>query len=72
MLKPVNSNTVQCVGYDSVRKELHVVFHASHEKNYVYKNVSKDVYDDFLKADSKGGYFHSNIKNNYSHTVKSF
>jgi len=32
---------------------------------YEYQDVKKEVYDEFIKSESKGKYFHSNIKDKY-------
>jgi hypothetical protein len=35
---------------------------------YQYFDVPEAVYQEMMRADSKGGFFHANIKNNYRYT----
>ena len=47
--------------YDEENKELTVTF--TNGKDYVYEDVSKDIYDSLITAESVGKYFNS-IKSN--------
>jgi hypothetical protein len=38
-------------------------------KNYTYINVPKDVYNDFINADSAGRFFNDYIKNDFEFTA---
>ena len=60
---PVTSSNIKSVGYDAELSILYVQFHGG--KLYAYKGVSKEVYDEFLNAESIGKYFMSQIKGAY-------
>ena len=61
----VDSTNIEAIGYDEAQHELHVRFLKSGD-TYVYSNVEAWVWDEFLRADSKGKYFGQHIKNSYS------
>lgn len=60
----VQSENVECVGYDPEIMELHVRFLSS-AITYVYVNVPQQVFDEMLAAPSKGGYLNQCVKNVY-------
>jgi len=53
-------------GYDAPTRELHVRFVKSGE-TYVYEEVEEWVFEDFKRADSKGGFLNATIKNRYNY-----
>lgn len=57
----VQSNNVECVGYDPDTMELHVRFLSS-AITYVYLNVPQQVFDEVLAAPSKGSYLNQSVK----------
>jgi hypothetical protein len=57
----VQSSTIDEVLYDG--KDMTITFTSG--STYVYSNVPNEVYTDFVNADSKGRYFHNNIKESY-------
>ena len=61
---PVTSSDVRAIGYDADRETLEVEFNTG--SVYQYTGVSPGEYEGFLHSDSKGRYFHANIKNRYS------
>ena len=61
---PVTSSQISYIGYENETNSLYVTF--KNGSKYVYKNVSKEVFDDFLHSDSIGKYFIVNIKDNYT------
>ena len=61
MVKVVSSN-VAAVGYEG--KDMYVDYKNG---SYVYKNVPKKVYDDLLKAESKGKYMWAYVKGKYEY-----
>jgi len=61
----VESSNLKSVGYDSTRKILEIEFHSG--GIYQYSNVSEIVFQALLAADSKGQYFHRNIKDIYAY-----
>lgn len=59
-----NSTTVSFAYYNVVDKNLFMRF-SKYGNIYGYKNVPKYVWEEFLVAESVGGYFNSNIKGKY-------
>lgn len=71
-LKKVKSSNIEQIGFEenvsislnqAPKNILRIVFTSGF--TYDYYDVSKEVYEDFLKADSVGKYFHEFIKNDY-------
>lgn len=60
---PVSSSNISSIGYDADSQTLEIEF--NNGGVYQYSGVSQDVYDEMMSADSKGKYFHANIKNTY-------
>ncbi len=58
---PVQSSNLASVGYDATSSTLEIEFHSG--GIYQYDGVPQEIYDGLLSADSKGKYFHRNIKN---------
>lgn len=67
-MTPVVSTSIEAIGYDSAACELYVKF--LNGSLYAIKNISKEVYIDFLIADSKGRYYNSVIKPQYPDVTK--
>lgn len=61
----VESSNLASVGYDEERQILEVQF--KHGGVYQYFDVTKDVYDELMSADSHGKYFSANIRNDYEY-----
>jgi hypothetical protein len=59
----VDSAAIQTIDYDNERAKLFVRF-ASGER-YVYVGVPPEVCRSFLDADSKGRFFHAEIRDQY-------
>ena len=59
----VNSSNVSSVGYDAYSQTLEIEF--NNGGVYQYSGVPESVYEGMMGADSKGKYFHANIKNTY-------
>ena len=53
-LIPLDSTMISAVAYDDAHRDLIVIFNTG--QTYVYGNVPREVYDNLLKADSKGSY----------------
>lgn len=64
VLLKVKSSNINAIGYDGLRKVLVVQFLDG--GIYKYENVSNYIYEDFMKIESKGRYFHQNIKGKFS------
>ena len=62
----VESSNVAQIGHDTSSRTLRILFHSG--GTYQYFNVPNDVFDNFLRADSKGKYFHENIKDIYEYS----
>lgn len=60
----VDSSNLEAIGYDPDSRELHVRFLKSGD-TYVYYDVDEWVFQEFLQADSKGGYLNDKIKERY-------
>jgi hypothetical protein len=58
--KSVESSNIKSIGYDEATKTLEVEFMKSGV--YQYKAVDVQVYDAFMKADSKGKYFAAKVR----------
>lgn len=56
----VKSNNIDEVAYDQENKVLFVRF--KNGGHYSYENVSKELYEELMKAESKGKFFHANIR----------
>ncbi len=63
-MRYVDSSNIEAIGYDPDSQELYVRFLNSGE-TYLYYDVEEWVFQEFLQADSKGTYFHANIKVRY-------
>lgn len=63
---PVSSTDVAEIGYDVPTMTLEVAFHRGGV--YQYFDVPEIVYQEFMRADSKGKFLHANIKNSYRYT----
>ena len=60
---PVASSLLKTVGYDEEKEELHVQFHKG--GTYVYRGVTRRIYDAMMDDNSAGGYFIQNIKSRF-------
>jgi hypothetical protein len=63
---PVNSSTIVDIGYDDSSMTLELGFKQG--AVYQYFDAPDAVYQELMRADSKGTFFHANIKNNYRYT----
>ena len=59
----VDSSAIEAIGYKSGNRELYVRFLES--RDYIYYDVEKQIFHDFLRADSKGRYFNEEIRECY-------
>lgn len=60
---PVRSSNIRSVGYDPASRTLEVEFHS--DGLYQYSDVPETIYQGFMRAASKGSYFHDHIKGRY-------
>ncbi len=61
---PVTSSDIRSIGYDADSQTLEIEFNSG--GTYQYSGVPSGEHDGIMAADSKGKYFHANIKNRYS------
>ena len=61
----VQSSNIHSVGYDAGDQLLEIEFHSG--GIYEYYRVPPETYRSLLKADSKGKYFHRNVKSTYKY-----
>jgi superfamily II DNA or RNA helicase len=61
----VKSSNVESVGYDPKKTILQVRF--KNGGTYQYKGVPKSIHADMLGADSKGKFFHQNVRGQFPH-----
>ena len=66
-MRRVTSRTIDAVGYDAEARELHVHY-SDADATYIYRGVEPEVYENLLKAESKGQYLNDAIKGHYRHT----
>jgi len=59
----VRSSNIRSVGYDPASLTLEVEFHSG--SIYQYSGVPETIYQGFMRAASKGSYFHNHIKGRY-------
>ena len=65
----VDSSNILAIGYSEKDRELVIDFKGG--TTYFYGGVDKGTYEELLNAESKGKYFHKNIKGNYEFNKKS-
>ena len=63
-MSKIESSNIAEIGYDANSGKLRVRFLSSGGL-YEYDDVPKNIAEDFLLAESKGKYFHANIKNQH-------
>jgi len=63
-LLEVESTTFSHIGYDPTAQQLTVVFRDGGE-TYVYKDISVELYQGLIAADSVGAYYHQNIRDKF-------
>jgi hypothetical protein len=63
-MRPVSSSTIAAIGYDPDARELYVQFH-SPPGTYRYYPVEASVFEDFVRAASKGDFFNRNVKGRF-------
>jgi lysyl-tRNA synthetase class 2 len=62
----IESAAIGTIDYDELGAELVVLFKSG--RRYVYYGVPREVYQDFLDAESQGRYFNAHIKDRYRYT----
>ena len=62
-MQSVSSEAIEAIGYDPTTQRLRIIFR--HGRTYDYCRVPTHVYEQFLRAASKGGFFHTHIDGRY-------
>ena len=62
----VESSNIERVGFDPEKNDLFVKFLSG--GTYSYADVDEDIFDNFVRAESKGKYFLDYVKPDYIHT----
>jgi hypothetical protein len=72
--RPVDSSFIGSIGYENTSEgsgDVYVFMYKSN-RTYVYQGVAGHVFEEFLRAPSKGKFYNANIKHNYTwHEVSS-
>lgn len=63
----IESSNLKSLTYDSYDKNLIIEFKGKENNKYSYKDVPEELVENFLKSESKGKFFHTNIKNKYEY-----
>lgn len=63
---PVDSSTIVDIGYDSPSMSLEIGFKQG--AVYQYFDVPDALYQELMRADSKGKFFHAHIRDHYRYT----
>ena len=61
--KPVQSSNLVSIGYDEAKQVLEVEF--SGGGVYLYQEVPKQIFEEFMAAPSLGRYFYSGIRDRF-------
>lgn len=60
---PVSSSDIAEIGYEAASLTLEIAFNRGGV--YQYFDVPEILYQEFMRSDSKGKFFHANIKDSY-------
>lgn len=63
-MQPVNSSSIEAVGYDEPSRTLHVRFNSG--THYSYPNVDPEEHRALVEADSIGAHFSKHIRPHYT------
>jgi len=64
--KVKSSEMIKSIGFEAAENILKITF--TNGVVFTYADVPRKVYEKFAKAESKGKFFHAEIKNNYKGT----
>ena len=62
-MDPVKSSNIEAIGYNKATESLVIRFRNKSE--YLYPKVPKATYDSIMASESKGSFFHTEIKQKY-------
>jgi hypothetical protein len=63
----IESSNLKTLTYDSRDQNLIIEFKGKENNKYKYKKVPEEIIESFLKSESKGKFFHANIKSKYEY-----
>ena len=64
-MRDVQSSALRSVGYDGGQQTLVITFQSG--GTYEYSGVPRSVYEELMRAPSKGTYFNAHVKGQYSY-----
>lgn len=64
-LETVESDVIHAIGYADDVNVLEIIF--NNGSIYQYRNVPREVFDQFMRAESKGSYFQNNIRDEFEY-----
>ncbi|MRH79078.1 KTSC domain-containing protein [Spiribacter sp. C176] len=62
-MQSVSSKAIDAIGYDPTTQRLRIIFRQG--RTYDYCGVPAHIYEQFLRAASKGGFFNTHIDGRY-------
>lgn len=62
-LETVESDVIHAIGYDDEINVLEIIFNSG--QIYQYRNVPREVFEQFMQSESKGNYFQHNIRDEF-------
>ena len=65
-IRRVESSSIETVSYDHETRRLYLRFTGS-GKAYVYYDVPSSIFDELMRAESKGGFVNTMIKGSYDY-----
>lgn len=65
--KPVESSHIKSIGYDGPSSTLEIEFKTG--SIWSYQPITQEGWEEFLKSESKGAFFHEKIKHNTAITA---
>lgn len=66
-MQPISSSNLDSAGYDEAEQIMEVSF--LNGGTYRYYNVPKDVWEEFLVANTPGQYFYHHIRTSYTYIM---
>lgn len=66
-IRGVESSSIAAVGYDPTTRRLYLRFVGSGNA-YLYHGVPPAVFDELMRAESKGGFVNTTIKGSYDYS----